>query len=241
MGNYFSPTDGVTSQIINVINSANTDLEIATMLITRDDIRDALINKFNSGFSNIQGVFDTQNPSGNDIPALKSAIGPTKIVQYAGSGVMHHKFMLVDNFNSTSDPTVLTGSHNWSTSAETSNDENTLIIHDNIVADQFYQAFHYLYQEAGGTLAIAELLSNTNNIIIYPNPTSDKVYFRLDKTLKSSKGTITIFTVIGNKIIEKSFMNMQDASIDLSRYPKGLYFINIEVSGFKYQSKVIKK
>ena len=138
---YFSPSDGVTAKIVNVINSANTDIEIADMLITRDDIRDALINKYNAGLSTINAVFDSQNPTGNDFAALQTAIGTTKVVKYSGAGILHHKFMLVDNYNAGSDPQVLTGSHNWSTSAETRNDENTLIIHDKVVTDQYFQAF----------------------------------------------------------------------------------------------------
>lgn len=238
--NYFSPSDGVTSQIINVINSADSDIEIATMLITRDDIRDALINKYNAGLNVVQGVFDTQNPSGNDIPALKSAIGANKIVQYGGAGVMHHKFMLVDNFNAASDPIILTGSHNWSTSAETRNDENTLIIHDKIIADQYYQAFHYLYLEAGGTLAAAELSSNTKKVILYPNPTDGLVTFKVDGSLINTRGNITVFNVVGSKIMERSFDDMRNSSIDLSNYPKGLYFLNITVGDLKYQAKVIR-
>jgi phosphatidylserine/phosphatidylglycerophosphate/cardiolipin synthase-like enzyme len=239
--NYFSPSDGVTAQIINVINSANSDLEIATMLITRNDIRDALINKYNSGLNMVQGVFDTQNPTGNDFPALQSAIGTSKMVQYSGSGIMHHKFMLVDNFNAASDPIVLTGSHNWSTSAETKNDENTLMIHDPVVVDQFYQAFHNLYLQGGGTLATAELASNTKNIILYPNPTAGTVYFKVDGSLGNLKGTVTVYNVAGSLILEKGFNNMQNSSIDLSNYPKGLYFINISVGDLKYQSKIIRK
>jgi phosphatidylserine/phosphatidylglycerophosphate/cardiolipin synthase-like enzyme len=239
--NYFSPSDGVTAQIINVINSANSDLEIATMLITRNDIRDALINKYNSGLNMVQGVFDTQNPTGNDFPALQSAIGTSKMVQYSGSGIMHHKFMLVDNFNAASDPIVLTGSHNWSTSAETKNDENTLMIHDPVVVDQFYQAFHNLYLQGGGTLATAELASNTKNIILYPNPTAGTVYFKVDGSLGNLKGTVTVYNVAGSLILEKGFNNMQYSSIDLSNYPKGLYFINISVGDLKYQSKIIRK
>jgi phosphatidylserine/phosphatidylglycerophosphate/cardiolipin synthase-like enzyme len=47
-------------------------------------------------------------------------------------------------------------SHNWSTSAETRNDENTLIINDKIVTDQYFQAFAYLYNFAGGVLNATE-------------------------------------------------------------------------------------
>lgn len=239
--NYFSPSDAVTSQIINVINSADSDIEVATMLITRDDIRDALINKYNSGLATVQGVFDTQNPSGNDIPALRSAIGANKIVQYGGAGIMHHKFMLVDNFNAASDPIVLTGSHNWSTSAETRNDENTLLIHDKSVVDQYYQAFHYLYLEAGGILAIAENASNAKKVLLYPNPTNGLVYFKVDGTLLNAQGNIAVFNVVGSKIMARSFNNMRNSSIDLSNYPKGIYFVNITVGDLRYQAKVIRQ
>lgn len=239
--NYFSPSDAVTSEIINVINSADNDLEIATMLITRDDIRDAIINKYNLGLSIVQGVFDTQNPSGNDISALKNAIGADKMVQYAGAGIMHHKFMLVDNFNAASDPAVLTGSHNWSTSAETRNDENTLIIFDKTVTDQYYQAFHYLYVEGGGALAVADQASNHRRVLLYPNPTEGNVYFKVDNSLSSSKGSVAVYNVVGSKITEKAFNTMANASIDLSSYPKGIYFINIKVDEYTYQAKVLRK
>lgn len=241
VNNYFSPSDGANAQIINVINSANNDVEIASMLITRDDVRDAIINKYNSGIQVVQAVFDSQNPTGNDIPTLQGTIGSNKIVQYTGSGIMHHKFVLVDNFNSTSDPTVLTGSHNWSNSAETKNDENILIIHDKVVADQYYQAFSYLYGQAGGVLATAELASNTKNIILYPNPTEGNIFIKVDNNLINSKGCILVYSVVGTKLMERNFENMRNASIDLTDYPKGIYFINIRVNNFNYQSKIIRK
>ncbi|MBW8361212.1 MAG: T9SS type A sorting domain-containing protein [Kaistella sp.] len=241
VGNYFSPSDGANAQIINVINSANNDIEISTMLITRDDVRSTLINKYNSGLGIVEAVFDTQNPSGNDIPALKTAIGANKMVQYGGAGIMHHKFILVDNFNAASDPTVLTGSHNWSASAETKNDENTLVIHDPTIVDQYYQAFLYLYGQAGGTLATAELVSNKKDLMLYPNPTSGMVFFKADSSLFSSKGRVTVYNVVGSRIMERNFTNMQNASFDLSNAPKGLYFVTVQIGEFSYQAKIIRK
>lgn len=238
---YFSPSDGVTAKIINVINSANTDIEIADMLITRDDIRDALINKYNAGLSTINAVFDSQNPTGNDFAALQSAIGTTKVVKYSGSGILHHKFMLVDNYNAGSDPQVLTGSHNWSTSAETRNDENTLIIHDNIVTDQYFQAFAYLYNFAGGVLNATEFAQANHQLIAYPNPTADIAYIKSDSRTSNQSGSYTIFNVAGNKILEKHFTQLKDTPIDLTSYPKGLYFINLKIGDKTYQTKLLKK
>ena len=238
---YFSPSDGVTAKIVNVINSANTDIEIADMLITRDDIRDALINKYNAGLTAINAVFDSQNPSGNDFAALQSAIGTTKVVKYTGAGILHHKFMLVDNFNAASDPQVLTGSHNWSTSAETRNDENTLIIHDKIVTDQYFQAFAYLYNFAGGVLNATEFAQQNHQLIAYPNPTADIAYIKSDNLTANQSGSYTIFNVAGNKILEKNFTQLKETQIDLTNYPKGLYFINLKIGDKTYQTKLLKK
>lgn len=241
VNSYFSPSDGVTAKIVEVINSANTDLEITTMLITRDDIRDAILNKFNAGLTNINGVFDSQNPTGNDFPALQSAIGNTKITKFTGSGIMHHKFVLADNYNAASDPQVLTGSHNWSTSAENRNDENTIIVHDKIITDQYYQAFTNLFKLSGGVLNASDFALANNQILIYPNPTEGMAYFQANNNLASAYGNYTIYSVVGTKLFEKQFKNLNKTNIDLTNYPKGLYFINLTVAGKTYQAKVIKK
>ncbi len=55
---------------------------------------------------------------------------------------MHHKFATV-NHN-----IVITGSHNWSNTANRNNDETLLIIQNEIVTKQFLQEFNRLYQTA---------------------------------------------------------------------------------------------
>lgn len=54
--------------------------------------------------------------------------------------LLHHKYLIGD-VNSESDPFVVTGSMNWSANGDDTNDENTLIIHDAAIANQFYQEF----------------------------------------------------------------------------------------------------
>ena len=149
--------------------------------------------------------------------------------------------MLVDNYNAGSDPQVLTGSHNWSTSAETRNDENTLIIHDKIVTDQYFQAFAYLYNFAGGVLNATEFAQVNHLLITYPNPTADIAYIKSDSHTANQSGSYTIFNVSGNKILEKQFTQLKDTPIDLTTYPKGLYFINLKIGDKTYQTKLLKK
>jgi phosphatidylserine/phosphatidylglycerophosphate/cardiolipin synthase-like enzyme len=63
--------------------------------------------------------------------------------------LLHHKYMIVDE-GTESDPFVITGSMNWSANGEDTNDENTLIIHDAAIANQFYQEFGARYYMAYG-------------------------------------------------------------------------------------------
>jgi phosphatidylserine/phosphatidylglycerophosphate/cardiolipin synthase-like enzyme len=50
-------------------------------------------------------------------------------------GTLHHKLFIVDGDYPDADPTDLTGSHNWSTNAESVNDENTVVVHDALIAN----------------------------------------------------------------------------------------------------------
>lgn len=234
---YFSPTDGTTSKIINAINSANSDIDIATMLITRSDISAAIINKFNSGIVKTNIVVDSQNPSGNQFSLLQAGLPANQAVIYTALGIMHHKFMVIDNFNSTSDPLVLVGSHNWSNSAETRNDENTLIVHDANIANQYYQAFAYLYQLSGGLLDVNENVISNENLIIYPNPTNGLINITTKESVYLDDVTVSIYDIYGKRIAENHFDNLVNETIDLSNQSAGMYFIavldNNETSHFK--------
>ncbi|MCP4075596.1 MAG: hypothetical protein GY744_05380, partial [Gammaproteobacteria bacterium] len=44
-------------------------------------------------------------------------------------------------------PVAITGSHNWSASAESINDENTLIVYDANIANQFHQEFYQPFND----------------------------------------------------------------------------------------------
>jgi len=54
---------------------------------------------------------------------------------------LHAKTMIID-VNTSSDPTVIIGSTNWSDNGNDINDENMLFIHDADIANQFYQEFN---------------------------------------------------------------------------------------------------
>lgn len=239
---YFSPSDGVTAKIVAAINSANSDIDIATMLITRSDIRYAVLNKYNSGFTNINVLVDSQVPTGNQFYTIQSGIMPNHAVQYATSSIMHHKFMVVDNFNSNSDPLVVLGSHNWSSSAETKNDENTLIVHNANIANQYYQAFAYLYQQSGGiiTLPLAtETIEQTaNTIVLYPNPTNGILHFQSNENYTNFN--LKVQNLLGKTIATQHLESLISSTLDLRRETAGIYFITLSSPTKSWRYKVIK-
>jgi phosphatidylserine/phosphatidylglycerophosphate/cardiolipin synthase-like enzyme len=60
--------------------------------------------------------------------------------------MMHHKVMLIDRNSDT--PTIAFGSFNFSNGANTRNDENLLIVHNNKAMSQsFGQEFDHLWAE----------------------------------------------------------------------------------------------
>lgn len=241
---YFSPSDDTNTHIISTINTANSDIDIATMLITRSDITTALLNKFNSGLTNINLVTDTQNPSGNQFLTIQAGLSPNHVVKSSFSGIMHHKFMVVDNFDPTSDPQVLLGSHNWSSAAQTKNDENTLIVHDANTANQYYQSFAYLYLQAGGIIT-NPLSINENalasNWTIYPNPSNGIFHIENSVSTATENTTLNIIDILGRTILTKTYNGSAPETIDLSNNSNGLYFIQLQNQNQFKNFKILKQ
>lgn len=73
-------------------------------------------------------VFDVVQPEGMKHPAANWAIETTRQQFFGaiGHAIIHSKVLLVDPFSD--DPTVVTGSHNFSSSASQKNDENFVVV-----------------------------------------------------------------------------------------------------------------
>jgi hypothetical protein len=59
---YFSPSDGVNGKIIETIQTANTDIEVNTMLITRSEIGYGSCRSFNPGHRELRGRMYRNRP-----------------------------------------------------------------------------------------------------------------------------------------------------------------------------------
>lgn len=145
---YFSPSDATTSHLLSVINSAQHTLGFQVLTLTRSDIANALIARHNAGV-NVRGDLDNGTDSGSEYANLVAAGVDVRLND--GSGLLHHKYLLADATDIHHDGVVLTGSHNWSAAAENSNNENTLIVRDPDLANQYLQEFTARYYQFGGT------------------------------------------------------------------------------------------
>jgi hypothetical protein len=137
---FFSPSDGVNAQIVNHINTANTDLEVGTMLITRYVISDAIIARQSAGVAAKVIISNRATSDAGVVADLTAALG-NNFKEYHEQGMLHSKAMIIDQSNANSDPFVWTGSHNWSDAANVNNDENSIVIHDAGICNLFYQEF----------------------------------------------------------------------------------------------------
>jgi phosphatidylserine/phosphatidylglycerophosphate/cardiolipin synthase-like enzyme len=149
---YFSPTDGVNGRIVEVINTANNDLSIATMLITRTEMANAIADRKAAG---VAANVITNDESGNSATVntiLSGALTTHYAFDVVSAGILHNKYMIVDQNAPASDPMVLTGSHNWSAAADNENDENTVIVHDATIANIYYQNFVQRFVDNLGVL-----------------------------------------------------------------------------------------
>ncbi|MCB9133868.1 MAG: phospholipase [Anaerolineales bacterium] len=129
---WFSPDDGVSARIVELIQSAEVSIHFLAFSFTSNPIADAIIARAEAGVL-VQGVFDESqldNPGGEFARMLTEGLD---VRLDANPDKLHHKLIVIDG------KIVITGSYNFSASAETRNDENVVIIFDEAVAQAYLQ------------------------------------------------------------------------------------------------------
>ena len=90
----------------------------------------------------VRGVFETTGSETKYSEYGRMKAGKLDVWQDGNPYLMHHKVFIIDG------QTVIFGSFNFSQNAETSNDENLLIIDDPALAAQFTAEFARVYATA---------------------------------------------------------------------------------------------
>lgn len=145
---YFSPSDGPERAILSSLNNAKNSVHVALYQLTDPEIAQALLETFRRGLE-VQILLDDEPSRGSKGCLLLSAGIPVK--EFADSGIMHHKFAVIDGAK------LINGSYNWTTSAQTRNEENLLVIESAELSQIFAREFQRLW-----THKRARLLDNAN-------------------------------------------------------------------------------
>ena len=224
---YFSPSDRTTSKILDLIKTANQSVEFGLLSFTRDDLGDAIINQDIQFGVTVRGIIESKNSSnGGEYDNLVAA--NVNVRSHEGvTHQFHHKYLIVDANLTTSNPAVLTGSHNWSNNAENNSDENTIIIYDHTISNIYLQEFEERWSELS-TTSINDY--SDAKISIYPNPSNQVIFVDSDNEIKN----ISVFTAEG-KLIKTT----KDINITIEN--SGVYFIKVEtIEGNTYQKVVVE-
>ncbi|MBE0650036.1 MAG: T9SS type A sorting domain-containing protein [Bacteroidales bacterium] len=202
---YFSPTDGVNSQIVSHIKTANHDLNIATMLLTRDDVA-AQIDTASMDGAGVNMLTDQESSNSTSVNTTLSAALGSHYVFYTGAGIMHNKYMIIDEGDASSDPMIWTGSHNWSDAANNKNDENTLVVHEATIANLYYQNFMQLYLTSGGVTAVRNFDENpVQGMNVFPNPVQQgNVNVSCFISQGENVGTIQLVDMTGRMVFNRT-------------------------------------
>ena len=224
---YFSPSDNATGQMIERIAEAQNRIDFGVMVFTENSLGNAIIDAYDNGIA-MTGIIDYVEFTGSEFEMLQSSgIEVFDYINEDGSQwpdgpVFHHKYCIIDHESSDVNPVLINGSHNWSASAESINDENTLIIYDHDIANQFYQEY---VQRRAEQIALDIEQLDKEGLLVYPNPTSGQL--RIDGT---NDEIIEISDVAGRLVFTKQ-ASFGSTELDLNSLVQGLYVLRVGDSG----------
>jgi phosphatidylserine/phosphatidylglycerophosphate/cardiolipin synthase-like enzyme len=214
---YFSPTDNANGAIIKTMQTTDVNLDYAILAFTRADIADAIIAEDDLFLVLVRGMMEQTSDPASEFAYLEAAgqdIRSHENIQYD----LHHKYCIVDHSTLDSDPTVLTGSHNWSSAAQTTNDENTVVVHDARVANLYLQEFMATWSLVG-----VEDEAN-NDMSVYPNPASYNLWVGVP--VQSGKAILNIFNAQG-QLVHTENLNAGMNSVSLPSLAVGTYVCKV--------------
>jgi phosphatidylserine/phosphatidylglycerophosphate/cardiolipin synthase-like enzyme len=145
----FSPQGKCSVHILHEIEQAKKELLVAVYAFTSDDLAGALVQAKRRGVV-VQVIIDrefdasTDKSKGKFLDTQKIAVrrisGSKSNPAEKESGLMHQKFAVIDR------KLVLSGSYNWTHSADTYNDENLLLFRDaGPLAEEYRKVFFQLW------------------------------------------------------------------------------------------------
>jgi len=130
----FSPEDGIVDQLIDLVNSADTSIRFLAFSFTDYPLAEAMIRRAAAGVD-VAGVYETVGSETEYAELGTFLCSGVPVRQDGNPGFMHEKVIVIDN------RVVVTGSLNFSSSADEENNENVVIIDHPEIAALYLEEF----------------------------------------------------------------------------------------------------
>lgn len=131
---FFSPRGGCTEAIVAELNRATNTVHVQAYSFTSEPIARALLDAHKRGVK-VQVILDKAQRTDKYSEADFLAHAGIRTLIDAKHAIAHNKVMILDG------ATVITGSFNFTSAAESRNAENLLVIHDPNLARQYLTNF----------------------------------------------------------------------------------------------------
>ena len=247
---YFSPSDATTYHMGQTLGKAQQSINGCIMTFTRRELADTVISVKNRG-EKTRLVLSNNTDTGTQYFYLQSNGIDIRLKGFT-TGLLHHKYAIVDAEPFGYTPYVITGSHNWSSSAENSNDENTLIIQDDQVANFYLQEFAARYYEAGGSDSINVITSVEENgseipaqfslAQNYPNPFNPVTKIKFEVPF-SQRVELSVYDILGRKVKELYNDVAQAGTVTIEfkadDLASGMYIYRLKTKDFSESRKMV--
>ncbi len=219
---YFSPSDQVNDKIYQKLKSGEHEMAFALFSFTANELGSMMLDKYNDGV-NILGIMENINDQGEEFTYLTNNDVP--FYAHYLSGQLHHKYGIIDYKHPDSDPMVITGSHNWTFSANTINDENTLVLHSATLANVYYQEFVQRLCDISVSNCYTGIGEIDNiQLSLFPLPAYN---FLTIITQDSYIQDFKVISLSGAEIQVSSSIYEKSLSINTETIPNGVYLIQL--------------
>jgi len=245
---YFSPSDGTNTHIQSTISTADKDLYFGMYTFTDNTDATMIVSKHTSGVY-VAGIDDSYSNSYSPYSTFTSGLGSNfKVYNGGSSSIYHNKYLVVDPSDACSNPMLLTGSHNWTTSANTKNDENTVIVHDATTANIYYQAFSQDFTSLSGTLTaitgcptgVVAVTKDVENMLLAPNPCTNSA--TLTYTLATPQTVCVDVISMDGMVKVQGTAGVRSAgthSMEIAGLAPGIYCVRIATENSVQTQKLI--
>ncbi len=138
---YFSPNGGCQDAITSEISKTQKTIDIAMYYLTSREIAQELVKAKDRNVK-VRIVLDQSQETQTYSKSRYLIKRGFEVKYHVGPGLMHNKFAVIDG------KVLITGSFNWTPTANEKNEENLLIMTDKELILKYQARFEYLWEHS---------------------------------------------------------------------------------------------